>query len=413
MKILLINPNRYLFPPVPPLGLEYIGGVLISTGYEVEILDLCFSEDIFKEIDEAVISFKPDIVGITVRNIDSALFLNNEFFLDEIKVIIDYLKKVYNLRVIIGGAGVIASPAEILEYLNSDFIISGPAEKDLPNILENLKNFSDKRIIYSTCSGKILNNRLISKINYQKYFDKGGVAGFETHKGCSSSCCYCIEANTKVFFKSPDEVIREIKELLEIGCSHFHLCDSEFNENLEYCIDFCNTLKKESLDIKWAVYMKPDNFNKKLFHLMKETGVYLITLTVDTYKKCDMYWSDIERFIFSAKSTGIKVVIDLLTGFPYEKESEIKQHLDNIRRPLPDSININTYIRLYKNTRISKMILSDRNLRQNLINYSSNEKLIKPVFFNQIDMEKLRQIIDSDPIFKIDGAEKGVNYCRI
>jgi len=26
MKILLINPNRYTEPPVPPLGLEYLAG---------------------------------------------------------------------------------------------------------------------------------------------------------------------------------------------------------------------------------------------------------------------------------------------------------------------------------------------------------------------------------------------------
>ncbi len=402
-----------MYPPVPPVGLEYIAGSLISAGHKTEIVDLCFTENIFKEIDDAVISFKPDIAGITVRNIDSALFLNNEFFLDEIKIIIDYLKHAYGLKIIVGGAGIIADPEGILEYLKADFIVSGPAEKDLPYILSNLNNELNTRIFYSACSGMVILDRLISAIDYKKYIEKGGVAGFETHKGCSSSCCYCIEANTKVFFKNPNDVISEIKALVDIGCNHFHLCDSEFNENLEYCIDFCNALKKESLDIKWAVYMKPDNFNKKLFQLMKETGVYLITLTVDTYKKCDMYWSDIERFIFSAKSAGIKVVVDLLTGFPYEKESEIKQHLDNLKRPLPDSININTYIRLYKNTCISKMILSDKTLVKYLINYPGNGRLIKPVFYNQINMEQIRQIIDYDSIFRVDGAEKGVNYSRI
>jgi len=33
---------------------------------------------------------------------------------------------------------------------------------------------------------------------------------------------------------------------------------------------------------------------------MKETGVYLVTLTVDSWKKCTMYWSDVEKFLFSA-----------------------------------------------------------------------------------------------------------------
>jgi len=402
-----------MFPPVPPIGLEYIAGALISAGNKAEILDLCFSENIFKEIDNAIDLFKPDITGITVRNIDSALFLNNEFFLNEIRDIVKHIKENYGLKVIIGGAGTISCPKDILEYLDSDFIISGPAEGSINYVLEQINSNTNNKIFYGTCTSGLKINRIISGINYNKYLEKGGIAGFETHKGCSSSCCYCIEANTKVFFKEISDVINEIKELINIGCSHFHLCDSEFNESLEYCLDFCNALKQENLNIKWTAYMKPDNFNKKLFQLMKETGAYLITLTVDTYKKCDMYWSDIERFLFSAKSTGIKVAVDLLTGFPYEKEQEIKQHLENIRRPLPESININTYIRLYKNTRISKQIISDKNLHKYLIYYSNDENLIKPVFYNHINLEQLSQIVEFDPIFRIDGADKGVNYNRL
>jgi hypothetical protein len=40
MKILLINPNRFHSPPVPPIGLEYIVGHLIHGGHSVEVLDL-------------------------------------------------------------------------------------------------------------------------------------------------------------------------------------------------------------------------------------------------------------------------------------------------------------------------------------------------------------------------------------
>jgi len=46
MKVLLINPNRYQSPPVPPLGLEYIAGSLEEKGHHAEVLDLCFSENI-------------------------------------------------------------------------------------------------------------------------------------------------------------------------------------------------------------------------------------------------------------------------------------------------------------------------------------------------------------------------------
>ena len=237
--------------------------------------------------------------------------------------------------------------------------------------------------------------------------------GFETHKGCSSSCAFCLEANSRVAFRNPSDVIMEIKGFAEQGYTHFHLCDSEFNESLEYSIDFCTALKREDIEMKWAAYMKPANFNKKLFDLLRDTGVYLVTLSVDSWKKCPLYWTDVERFIFGAKSCGIKVAVDFLTGFPYETEDEIMQYLDTLRRPLPDSIGINTYIRLYKSIQITRIILNDANLNHHLIGEKDDPTLIKPFFYNHIKEKALEELIGGDPVFRIEGIEKGVNYNRV
>lgn len=413
MKVLLINPNRYKSPPVPPLGLEYIAGSLEEKGHGVELLDLCFSENIHEEIDRSIRSFGPDIAGITVRNVDSVLFHTNEFFLDEIRDIITHIKSGYGLKTVIGGSGVSVNPQGILEYLNADFAVAGPAENTVHEILERLNGPDDKRIYYSRYPGcsSYCGRKLLA--DYGKYIKKGGLAGFETHKGCSSSCVYCIEADSKVSFKEPSDVIGEIKELIERGCNHFHLCDSEFNESLEYSLDFCSALKNEKLDIRWAVYMKPANFSRKLFQLMKDTGVYLITLAVDSYKKCDLYWTDIEKFIFGAKSCGMKVAVDFLTGFPYETVDDIRMHLDNLRRPMPDSIGVNTYIRLYETLPLKSIIFKDAALREKLTGDTGDRTLIKPVFYNHIDTEMLDQIIDEDSIVRIEGPEKRVNYSRV
>ena len=283
MKVLLINPNRYKSPPVPPLGLEYIAGSLEEKGHGVELLDLCFSGNIREEIDRSIRSFGPDIAGITVRNVDSVLFHTNEFFLEGIRDIVKHIKSGYGLKTIIGGAGVSVNPQGVLEYLNADFAVAGPAENTVHEILERLDRPDNKKIYYGQYPGRssYCGRKLLS--DYGEYLKKGGLAGFETHKGCSSSCVYCIEANSKVSFKEPSDVIGEIKRLIERGCSHFHLCDSEFNESLEYSLDFCTALKNERLDIRWAVYMKPANFSRKLFQLMKDTGA--VTLAEDTVKQ--------------------------------------------------------------------------------------------------------------------------------
>ena len=413
MKILLINPNSYKSPPVPPIGLEYISASLEGRGHSAEIIDLCFSDAFQEDIDRAVISFKPDIVGITVRNVDTVLYHTNEFFLDHIKDIINYIKRSHGLKIIIGGTGVSANPKGILEYLNADCAIVGPAEDTIHEVLKNLQGSDHRQKLYhgkykgTPCPRKPL------KIDYKKYSDAGGLIGFETHKGCSSSCVYCLEANSRVSFKNIPDVLEEIKSFKDIGYDRFHLCDPEFNENLEYASDFCTALKKTGLGIKWAAYMKPVNFNKNLFRSLKESGVYLITLSMDSWKKCNLYWSDYEKFVFGAKAHGIKIAVDFLTGFPNEKDDSISEHLDLLRRPLPDTIGVNTYIRLYKSLAITKIILNDPTFKDNLLGNTDDRTFVTPVFYNHIDTDKLSRMIQGDQIFRIEGLEKGVNYSRV
>lgn len=413
MKVLLINPNRYKSPPVPPIGLEYIAGALEERGHEAEIVDLCFSDSQYDDLGRAVAAFTPDIVGVTVRNVDSVLYQTNEFFLDEIRDIIGYLKSRYALRVVIGGTGISADPEGIREYLNADYAVAGPGEDAVNELLEVIQKANNvQRIHRRKYAYYISCPRRRSGVDYKKYVDLGGVAGFETHKGCGSSCVYCIEANSRVSFKNLRDVVGEIKSLVESGCKRFHLCDSEFNEDLDYSIEFCTALKDSGMDIDWAVYMKPANYNKKLFRLMKETGVSLITLTVDSWKKCPLYWSDIEKIIFNAKSFGIKMVVDFLTGFPYEDEDILEFYLDLFRRTGPHSVGINTFIRLYKSLQITDIILRDSKLWDNLIGDTAERTFLKPVFYNQIGTERLKEIIKGDSMFRIEGFEKGVNYSR-
>jgi hypothetical protein len=159
--------------------------------------------------------------------------------------------------------------------------------------------------------------------------------------------------------------------------------------------------------------MKPGEFNKTLLKLLKDTGVYLITLSMDSWKKCVQYWTDYEKFIFGAKSLGIKTAVDFITGFPYETDDEIRAHLDTLRRPLPDSIGINAYIRLYKKLQITEIILKDASLRPHLSGRTDDATLVQPVFYNRVDTEKLGELIAGDPLFRIEGPEKGVNYGRL
>jgi len=414
MKILLINPNRYKSPPVPPLGLEYIAACLEQKGHVPSIVDLTFSEAVYKDIAAAIRSFTPDIAGVTVRNIDAVLYHTNEFFLDEIKDIITYIRTRYGLKVIIGGAGISGNPEATREYLSADCAIVGPAENVIHEVITTMdSSVNFRRVVQGTCSTAPPCSRRPNLVDYRKYYDEGGVAGFETHKGCSSSCVYCLEAKTHVSFKRTGDVIEEIRGMVEKGHDHFHLCDSEFNESLDYSLRFCSALKKSGIPMKWAVYMKPGNSSEELMRLLKDTGVYLITLSVDSWKRSPEYWSRVEQIISTAKTFGIKVAVDFLTGFPYEDDMTVLRSLDFFRQAKPDSVGINTYIRLYTSIGLTDIILKDMQLKNNLLGTTHDRTFIQPVFYNHLSKDKLVQLINGDPLFRIEGIERGVNYSRI
>ncbi|MDA8083893.1 MAG: cobalamin-dependent protein [Nitrospiraceae bacterium] len=413
MRILLLNPNRYLHPPVPPIGLEYIAGELVSAGHETRLVDLCFSDNPFHEIDGSVDAFRPDIAAVTVRNIDTVLYQTNEFFLDGIRSFVRHIRGTHNLRVLIGGPGVSADPEGVLAYLEADAAVEGAGEGIVVHAAEELLRGNGQGKVYRRqYSYEIAPSRRTEGVDYQRYLDEGGIAGFQTHRGCGSSCLYCIEADTPVTYRKIPEVIEEIRLLVGRGCTRFHLCDSEFNEDPDYALEFLRALKSSGLAIDWTLYMKPANHSRKLLRLMKETGVSLITLTVDSWKKCPLYWTDIEKIIFSAHSSGIRLVVDFLTGFPYEDEETLLFYLDFFRRLQPDQVGINIFIRLYRNLRVTQLIRKDSALKRGVLGRAEDRSLLRPVFYNSIGIGRMKELINGDPLFRLEGTDRGVNYCR-
>src|SRR3979411_1300168 len=72
-RVLLVSTNRERQPyPVVPNGLACVASALDAAGHKVRFLDLCFARDPASAAREAARSFRPDISGVSVRNIDNS-----------------------------------------------------------------------------------------------------------------------------------------------------------------------------------------------------------------------------------------------------------------------------------------------------------------------------------------------------
>ncbi|MFX1366003.1 MAG: B12-binding domain-containing radical SAM protein [Promethearchaeota archaeon] len=417
LNILLINPNRMKNPPVIPIGLEHLATALENQEYSVDILDLCFVSSPIEELVKIIENKKYDLIGFTIRNIDSCIFFNNEFYIYEFKKLIGFIKK-YEIPVVLGGSGFSALPNEVMEYLQADYGIIGPGEKIFPIFLKLWQNKQLSTTIFDGWDHGIDENLIPlrgNKVNYQQYLENNGIVGFTTHSGCKSLCPYCIEANTKVTFRKIPYIIEELETLVNQGYTHFHLCDSEFNEDLDYSIDFCEELVNKSLPLKWTLYMKPYPYNEELFQLLHESNAYLITLSVDSDKKIQNLnkytYNDLAKIIDYCNKYKIELAIDLLTGYPYESKESTREMLDFFKKNRPKTVGTSFYYRLQNNTVLANLIRNDPELQNYLTKpYSDEENFLEPIFFSQYHLKDMEELIAGDELFRISGIVPGVNY---
>jgi radical SAM superfamily enzyme YgiQ (UPF0313 family) len=416
MHILLINPNRYHFPPVIPLGLEYLAGALEQSHHTATVLDLCFAADPQKEIHDAILKVEPDVAGITIRQIDTVLYRNNEFFLNQIKEYVGCCKQ-HKLKVVLGGSGFSIMPGAVLRYTGADWGVVGPGEQALPRILDALEKARQVPRLwngYDIPKGFAFPRK--KAVDYTAYIDKEGIVGFRTQLGCTENCFFCVEGKKNLIFHSPEAAGRELAELKAMGFNDFHLCDSEFNQRLEHCVAVCEAIIKQTGGINWSLYMKPEPYSEKLFGLLKESGADSLTLSLDTPSMKTVHRKKRERltrFLELAAREQIKVAVDLSVGAPGEDPHEVKTLIDFLDDQPVATVGVNSYYRIYPGTPLFNLVRKNRSLKQYLIGFKSLDDVLFPVFFNLIPEKKLSEIIDGKPKFRVEGLEKATNYQRI
>ena len=419
-SILLVNPNRVHDPPVIPIGLEYVLTSLEHQGHNCELLDLCFSPNPIIDLEQKLQEKRFDIVGFSIRNIDSGTYFNNTFFLADIKNLIKCVKK-QNLPVVLGGSGFSAMPQEVLEYLSADYGVVGPGEVAFPRFLDDWNKSQLKSKIYNGWNLGISSELVCLRgkfIDYELYLKNDGIIGFETQKGCLNNCAFCVEAKKRTWFKKISNVIDEIEFLVNKGFTRFHLCDSEFNIDLNYSLEFCKALIASNLSIEWALYMFPKPYNEELFKFLSDSGACLITLSVESEKENqashNYSYKDLKNIINFCNEYNIQVAIDLLTGYPYESKESVREMIEFFKRNRPTSIGISFYYRIYKNTPFARLIQQDTYLQKNLTRpISSDENFLRPIFFHQYELEFFEELIAGDELFHIAGLNSGVNYQRV
>ena len=200
-------------------------------------------------------------------------------------------------------------------------------------------------------------------------------------------------------------------DLASRGLNDLHLCDTEFNQDLSYCHRFLETLIAEGPSMQWVLYMKSSPYDEELFRLLKKSGARLITLSLPSGRDSLAHAGEISRL---CKKHGIRLAVDFLCGFPGETVEAIRSAVETLRSIRPDTVGVSSVIRLYSGAGVTRKVSRSANHREKLSGeLKDNPSFIRPVFYKNITLELLHEIIGEDPLFKIEGFERTSNYERL
>jgi radical SAM superfamily enzyme YgiQ (UPF0313 family) len=144
-RILLISANRCISPdPVFPLGLAHLNAALREAGHECVWLDSLAEADRFAQ---TVKDCHPDLIGISLRNIDDVLIRKKETFFDNLASLCSTLRQQLQRPIVLGGSGFSIFPRELLELSGADFGIAGEGESGLLALVAALEDGTDYRAI--------------------------------------------------------------------------------------------------------------------------------------------------------------------------------------------------------------------------------------------------------------------------
>jgi radical SAM superfamily enzyme YgiQ (UPF0313 family) len=395
MKVLLVSPNVETLPdPVFPIGLAYITASLKKNQIPCQVLDLCFVSDYDAALASAVNAFTPDIIGLSIRNIDNVSYPKTVSYLEFYRQIVKTLRKYCQALIVIGGSGFALRPEAILNYLNADYGIIGEGEFAFVKFINALERKIDPRVISISrivnYSPKILENLDALPMPDRTEFDNaaylkwGGMGNIQTKRGCPFKCIYCtypvIEGRT-IRQRSPNHVCDEIENILEFGIQQLFIVDNIFNYPLDHAKAVCREIIHRKLPIQWSCFANPGFVTPELIELMLEAGCTGLEFGSDAANETmlinmgkNFTVNDLANASDVCRQFGISFCHSVLLGGPGETMETVNQTLGAILDMSPTAAICMIGIRVFPKTKLS-LIAEEEGM------IDLKKGFLKPIFY--------------------------------
>lgn len=373
MRVLLISANRTdVNMRTVPLGLGCVASAVINSGHQVRLLDLMQVQEISRTLTQAIEEFKPEVVGVSLRNIDDQNMRNPKEFLGDANEVIAEVKRLSPAPVVMGGAGYSMFPESVLSRTLADMGIQGEGEEAFPLLL---KRIEQKAPLSGVPGLYVKGMGLQGPRTYLRELDRfplpaphllnlQGMVPVQTRRGCPFGCSYCstgLIEGTRLRKRSPGKIVEWIASLAESGVRQLYFVDNTFNLPSTYAMQLCKGLIGASLGLTWWCILYPFNVNESLVSAMAQAGCAQVSIGFESGSERVLSAMgkrfarrDVTRTNDLLRAYGIQRMGFLLLGVPGETQGSIEESLAFADSLGLDSLKITIGIRIYPHTPLAK-----------------------------------------------------------
>lgn len=400
MKILLISANtEQINMPVLPLGMACITAAAQKAGHDVKTINLMMCQDTRTPIEQTINAFSPEVIGISVRNIDDQFMDAPIFLLDSVKGVVSDCRSLSTAPIVLGGAGYSIFPKAALAYLGADMGIQGEGEPGFVMLLERLS----RKANLSGIPGLYLSSGNWQRPEQVRNLDEFSIPlpnvhlashsgikddemwiPFQTRRGCPMNCSYCSTATIegKILRKySPQTAVEGIRRYTECGFHQFFFVDNTFNLPPFYAKELCDAIINAGLNINWRCILYPWKSDDTLIEKMAKAGCKEVSFGFESGSENILQrmnkkftTDDVRRISEILKKHGIGRMGFLLLGGPGETKDTVEQSLHFADSLNLEAMKITTGIRIYPYTTLAWIAVQERVI-------APEEELLFPKFY--------------------------------
>ena len=385
MKILLIYViTENVNIPVMPLGMACVAASVQNAGHTVKSVSMS-PEDIAPMIGAAMSDFTPDIIGISVRNIDDQKMRNPVFLLDPVQSAVSCCRRLSAAQIVLGGAGYSIFPESVLRFTGADMGIHGEGETAFLTLIDRISRHAPIQDIAGLLlsgetprSAKRIPDRLDAHPMVPLDMLKNLSTGLEkqdfwlpcqTRRGCPMKCSYCStpQIEGEILRRKPvDRVIRELEGYAAAGFRRIFFVDNTFNIPPSYARTLCEAIVGAGLKISWRCILYPWKADPDLIRKMAAAGCVEVSLGFESgnpeilgrmNKKFTP--QEVRQFSDLLKTNQIRRTGFLLLGGPGENLNTVMESIAFAESLELDALKLTAGIRIYPNTPLARCAIEE------------------------------------------------------